>query len=114
MRVRANTASGGGGGTNSITFNLCPNVANGRVWTNGLVLSTSDISHFKSTGAASAYANVGYLDALPTGETTAPSLINPVSLASADFDVDTTHPYLCACGTIANFSAPVYEITLTF
>lgn len=114
MRVRANNASGGGGGTNSITFNFCPNVASSRVWTNGLFLDTSNISHFKSTGAASAYANVGYLDALPTGETTAPALINPVSLASADFDVDTTHPYLCACGTTANFTPQLYEVTLTF
>lgn len=112
-RIRANYTSGGGG-ANTITFNFCPNVANGRVWTNGLFISTADISHFKSTGAASSYANVGYLDALPTGETTAPSLINPVGLAAADFDVDTTHPYLCACGTLGNLSGQVYEVTLTF
>ena len=113
MLMKQLTGGTVGGGVNTLTFHFCPNVANGRVWSNGLILSTADVKHFKSTGTASNYANVGYLDAVPTGETTAPSLISPVGLASADFDVDTTHPYLCACGTVANLSGSVYEITLT-
>ena len=113
MLVKMNCANGGG--VSEVSFLSAPNVANGNIYLNTLILPTENFKHFTSSllsGTDSQYCKVGYLDTLPTYGSAMGSLISPVALSNADFDIETTHPYLVACGTTGNLNGATYSVTL--